>query len=53
MNVESVNSPRVKLLQRYKWLQEEYEFEQENFYRQTQRTEILKCVRQEVCWDIQ
>ncbi len=50
MAVEQITSPLVDLLQQYKLLQEEFEFEKETFYQQTQRAGIPKRVRQGVCW---
>ncbi|WP_294139645.1 AAA domain-containing protein [uncultured Sanguibacteroides sp.] len=43
-------SPLVDLLQQYKLLQQEYEYEKELFFQQTQYAGIIKRVRQGVCW---
>lgn len=50
MAVEQITSPLVDLLQQYKLLQEEFEFEKETFYQQAQRAGIPKRIRQGVCW---
>jgi len=50
MAIEQTTSPLVDLLQQYKLLQEEFEYEKETFYQQTQRAGIPKRVRQGVCW---
>ena len=50
MATEQIDSPLVDLLRQYKLLQQEYEFEKETFYQQTQRAGIPKRIRQGVCW---
>lgn len=50
MAAEHITSPLVDLLQQYKLLQQEFEYEKETFYQQTQRAGIPKRVRQGVCW---
>lgn len=50
MAAEQIDSPLVDLLRQYKLLQQEYEFEKEMFYQQTQRAGIPKRIRQGVCW---
>lgn len=50
MATDPINSPLVELLQQYKLLQEEYDYEKETFYQQTQRAGIPKRIRQGVCW---
>ena len=50
MAINPTVSPLVDLLQQYKLLQAEFEFEKETFYQQTQRAGIPKRVRQGVCW---
>lgn len=50
MATEQIDSPLVDLLRQYKLLQQEYEFEKEMFYQQTQRAGIPKRIRQGVCW---
>ena len=40
MASEQIPSPLVDLLRQYKLLQEEFEFEKETFYQQTQRAGI-------------
>ena len=47
---EQITSPLVDLLQQYKLLQKEFEFEKEIFYQQTQRAGIPKRIQQGVCW---
>jgi len=47
---EPITSPLVDLLRQYKLLQEEFEFEKETFYQQTQRAGIPKRIQQGVCW---
>lgn len=42
MASEQIPSPLVDLLRQYKLLQEEFEFEKETFYQQTQRAGIPK-----------
>lgn len=50
MASEQIPSPLVDLLRQYKLLQEEFEFEKETFYQQTQRAGIPKRIQQGVCW---
>ena len=50
MASEPITSPLVDLLRQYKLLQEEFEFEKETFYQQTQRAGIPKRIQQGVCW---
>ena len=50
MACEQIPSPLVDLLRQYKLLQEEFEFEKETFYQQTQRAGIPKRIQQGVCW---
>ena len=47
---EPITSPLIDLLRQYKLLQEEFEFEKETFYQQTQRAGIPKRIQQGVCW---
>lgn len=49
MACEQIPSPLVDLLRQYKLLQEEFEFEKETFYQQTQRAGIPKRIQQGVC----
>lgn len=50
MRPETTISPLVDLLQQYKLLQQEYEYEKELFFQHTQHAGIIKKIRQGVCW---
>ena len=50
MTREENSSPLIDLLRQHKLLQQEFEYEKESFYQQTQKSGIFKRIRQGACW---
>ena len=48
--MEHVNTPLADLLQQYRLLQKEYDYEKELYRQQTQQAGIFKRIQQGVCW---